>query len=104
MKCNKDWSGNFQVSISVAVNADMSWEANVLGHKLLSGYGVFSSLPKIVRTVSDFKTVLHFTESCSICMGNDNNKFELLVASRKGNFMDSSGMLYLTLTSIHEPQ
>ena len=104
VKCNEDGSGNFEVSISVAVNADMSWEANVLGHKLLSSCGVFSSLPKIIQTVSHFKTVLHFTESCSICMGNDDNKFEPLVTSRKGNFMDSSGMLCLTLTSIHKPQ
>ena len=35
--------------------------------------------------------MLRFTNTCSICMGNDDNKFKPLVTSRKGKFMDSSG-------------
>ena len=41
--------------------------------------------------VSDIKTVLHYVDSCSICMGNGDEKFKPLVSSRKGNFMDTSG-------------
>lgn len=93
VKCEEGTSGNFQLSLSVTINADMSWEASVQGHKLLSSCDVFLSLPQVVRTVSDIKTVLHYVDSCSICMGNDDKKFEPLVSSRKGNFMNSSGML-----------
>ena len=95
VKCDEDTSSNFQVSLSVTINADMSWEASVHGHKLLSSCGVFSSLPQVVRTVSDIKAVLHCLNSYSICVGNDDEKFEPLVSSRKGNFMDSSGTLCL---------
>ena len=75
----------------MTINTDMSWEASVQGHKLLSRCDMFSSLPQVVRTVSDIKTVLHYVDSCSICMGNGDEKFEPLVSSRKGNFMDTSG-------------
>ena len=95
VRCEEDILGNFQVSLSVTINPDMSWEASVQGHKLLPSCGVFSSLPQVVRTVSDIKTVLHYVDSCCICVGNDDEKFEPLVSSRKGNFMDSSGMLCL---------
>ena len=71
VKCEEDTSGNFQLSLSVTINADMSWEASAQGHKLLSSCDVFLSLPQDVRTVSDIKTVLHYVDSCSICMGND---------------------------------
>ena len=92
IKCEEDKSGNFQLSLSVTINTNMSWEASVQSHKLLSSCDVFSSLPQVVQTVSDMKTVLHYVDSCAICIGNNDEKFEPLVSSRKGNFMDSSGM------------
>ena len=81
--------------LSVTINGDMSWEATVLGTKLLPSSETFSSLPQVVRVVADIETVLNFVNSCSVCVGNPDEKYEPLVSCSKGKFMDSSGKAFV---------
>ena len=97
LKCEEELSGNFQMPLSVMINGDMSWEATVLGTKLLPSSEMFSSLPQVVRAVTDIETALNFVDCCSICVGNPDEKYEPLVSCRNGKFMDSSGKSFTAL-------
>ena len=73
----------------------MSWEVTVQGYKMPCNCDVLSSLPQTIGSMSDVKTILEFVDSCSVCEGNDDEKYHCLVASKRdGNFMDCSGMYY----------
>jgi len=93
LKCEEGLSGGIQTPLSVTVNADLSWEATVLGYKLLPNSDVFSALPPVIRAVPDIEAVLKYINSCSICAGNDDKRFKPLVSYREGKFIDSNGKL-----------
>ena len=102
MKCEESTSGDFQISMSLVVNIDMSWEVTVLGSKLPSSCAILSSLPQIIGSMSHIKSILAYVDSCSVCIGNNDEKFHSLVTSRDGDFMDSSGMIWLLLVHYYK--
>ena len=48
-----------------------------------------------IRAMSEIETVLKYINSCSICVGNDDERFKLLVLHREGKFMDSNGKAFI---------
>ena len=45
----------------------------------------------------DIETVFNFVNSCCVRVGNADERFESLVSSRKGKFMDSNGKVFIAL-------
>jgi len=88
LKCEEESSGDIHTPLAVTVNVDLSWEATILG---LPCSIVFSSLPQVIKSVPDVEAILEFVDSCTLCVGNADEKFGLLVSSREGRFMDISG-------------
>jgi len=88
LKCEEGSSGDIHIPLVVTVNVDLPWEATVLGTKLLPCSSVFLSLPQVIGTVTDIEAVLNFVDSCSLCVGNPDEKFGRLVS---GRFMDIDG-------------
>jgi len=64
LKCEEGSSGDIHTPLVVMVNVDLSWEAPVLGIKLLP-----CSLPHIIGAVTDIEAVLNFVDSCTLCGG-----------------------------------
>ena len=51
-----------------------------------------STLPQTIAFMTDLKQVIDFIDACSVCIGNNDQKYAPLVIARKGNFMDVTGM------------
>jgi len=103
LKCEEGSLGDIHTPLVVTVNVDLSWEATVLGIKLLPCSSVFSALPQVIKAVTDIEAVLNFVDSCTLCMGNDDEKFEPLVSSREGRFMDINGKKELFWSFVSSP-
>jgi len=72
----------------------------VQGCKLPFSCDALSSLPQTIGSITHIKSILHYTDSFSVRGENNNEKFRSLISSRDGDFMDSSGMLWLCFVSI----
>ena len=75
---------------SVAIHDDLSWNVYIY-NKLSPSDEVSVSLPETITSMTNLKQVIDFIDACSVCTGNNDEKYMPLVIARKGNFMDISG-------------
>ena len=99
-KMNKE-DGDLQLVCSVVIHQDLVWHVCVKGQKLTTCSPPLSSLPQVISSVADVRDLLKFIHSCDICSGNSDEKYAPLVASRKGNFMNASGLLLIMVCFNH---
>ena len=85
--------GDPELVCSVVIHQDLVWRVCVKGKKLTTCSPPLSSMPQVISSVADVRDLLEFIHSCAICSGNSDDKYGPLVASRKGNFMNASGMI-----------
>lgn len=57
------------------------------------------TLPQKLSSVADVMKVIKALESFRFCLGNEGDRFDSLIGSRKGQFKDSSGNINLTSVS-----
>ena len=86
IKCN--------VMILIGLDDTFSWTVRVLGKLVDISCTYLRLLPFNLQSGSGVLEVLQRLESSHFCMGNDDPKFFLLRASRKGVFMDATGSCY----------
>ena len=58
---------------------------------------LFAMVPQTIGSLADLKTVLLYVDSLTVCLGNDDSKYEELITIKKGNFMNHSGMIDLLI-------
>ena len=88
-----------QISISMIICIDLSWHARVHGHTLHASCPPLSSLPQTITSVDNVRRVLKYLKSCTVCIGNSDDKYIPLIWPRKGNFMIS--ILVSLISSSH---
>jgi hypothetical protein len=81
------------VAISVSVHEDSSWLLHVHGNLIQQHSLSMPQVPSLLDSVSTLESVLLFLSSCSICCGNCDEAYSPLIESRKGKFVDSSGII-----------
>lgn len=77
---------------TVEVLSDLQWDVVVPNKQLFSDSFNSVSLPSTITTIKDLQFVLSFLSDCTICSGNADPKFALIVAKSKGIFKDRSGL------------
>lgn len=90
-------SGDIELSLSIKIKEDKSWELTVFDTLVSSSCRAFSMLPQTIGSVAELKTVLLHVDTLTICLGNNDTKYEGLITMRRGNFMDHSGMVDITM-------
>ena len=80
-----------QISISMIICIDLSWHVRVHGHMLHASCPPLSSLPQTITSVDNVRRVLKYLNSCTVCIGNSDEKYIPLIRPRKGNFMNIAG-------------
>lgn len=81
--------GSVVVSSSVTIQEGFTWFVHMQGRTL---HNLQDSIDLNVTSASDVKRLIHYVDNSGICCGNSDEKFIKLIATRKGKFMDSSGM------------
>lgn len=80
------------------VNDNLTWTLSVCGTPLeVKQCTLLASQPGKLSTVSDVVAVLEKISTARICPGNPDKRFAVLVETRKGSFLDSSGKLIFIL-------
>lgn len=78
---------------SLVIDTNLNWRVTA-GKKVLQSYiSTFGSLPQQLTSVEDVLSVVQFLESCHFCKGNEDEQYFPLQVSRKGVFMDSTGII-----------
>ena len=67
----------------------------VQGHTLTVNNSLLTSLPQTVSSVGDVRLILNFLNSCSLCIGNSEEKYIPLAKNRKGKFMNCAGKIII---------
>lgn len=89
--------GTFTVMSSVTIDGAFAWEVKIRGITIPHHFLKAASLMTSVSAVSDLVSYLHCHE---LCCGNPDDKFVPMVKTRKGKFMDISGM-YIHAVSLY---
>ena len=81
-----------KVSVCMEIQENLEWSVYVWSKKLnVLEHPLFCSHPTEIRSVDDFRSLLKIIERCTICKGNDDDKFDPLVRRHKGVFNDPMG-------------
>ena len=91
-RVHRDADGGVVLACTLTVNPDFSWCLHVGGMKLASP--LLATLPSGLLSISAISTVLNLADYCVICSGNADKKYVSLAVSRKGVFLDSTGLQY----------
>lgn len=83
--------GDVRLTRSLVINQDCSWQVQTEGKRLTCSSLPLSGLPQSACSAADVQSIIAFVASCTLCPGNNDEKFTPLIAPRKGNFMNSSG-------------
>lgn len=86
-----------QLVFSLVINSTFNWRVIAGKRVLLSSFPPLNSLSQQLDSVSNVISVVQFLESSQICVGNADEKYHPLQVSRKGVFMDSTGILSLVV-------
>ena len=80
------------VLFNLTVTCDFKWNLYYLGESInISRCSLLNDSPALLNNTSSIKRVLHKIDNCRICIGNPDEKFNVLVKFREGNFKDQSG-------------
>ena len=52
---------------------------------------MLSSLPNPIQRADDLVSIVHCVDSCSVCIGNDDEDFTPLVDHHRGDFRNTTG-------------
>lgn len=87
--------GGLVLTHQLTVTADLKWCLTVGDKKIPPESHLLQALPPTISTLSDVKAILSGVESSVPCLGIPDEKYSVLLPSRKGVFMDSAGMQVL---------
>ena len=81
---------------NLTIHDDLSWHIFTDDQRIPSNASIFIkssvNLPQSVRSLRELEHVLQFLSKCEVCSGNCDEKFQVLVESRKGNFMNATSI------------
>ena len=97
-KVEERGDGAPQLTCGLVVHQDFFWHVHVKEQKLTTCSPPLSTMPQVISSVADVGDILEFINSCVTCSGNNDDKYAPLIASRKGNFMNASGMIFVYST------
>jgi len=81
--------GHLTINASLSIHDGFSWQVEFRGRSILPQHFEFGTSLDTVSAISRLVSVLNNGHTCP---GNPDDKFLPLVETRKGRFMDSSGM------------
>ena len=80
------------VLFNLIVTYDFNWNLYYLGKSIgISRCSFLNDSPALLNNTSSVIRVLEKIDNCRVCTGNPDEKFDVLVNSREGNFKDQSG-------------
>ena len=80
------------VSRTLVVQQDFSWAVHVEGKQLNYHAPQLSTMPQLVVSIANIRDVITYLDSCTLCCGNEDDKYTALVEPRKGSFMNAAGI------------
>ena len=86
-----DFNPSMEMEKKLIVRNDLTWHTYIKSQKINSDSSYFSSLPQAVSSLSYFNQIIVSVNSCTLCAGNDDNDFHILIAAKKHGFTDVSG-------------
>lgn len=81
------------VVFSLTITCNFNWSLYYLGECIdVSRCSLFNGSPALLNNIVSLKSILDKIENCKVCVGNPDEKFDLLVELRQGNFLESVDM------------
>jgi len=84
-------AGEPEVVKSLIVQDDLTWYINVKTQRINSNRTILATLPQSVNSLSCLNEILAVVDTCTMCLGNDDENFRVLVTAKKHGFTDASG-------------
>ena len=85
----------------VSVYSDCSWDIAYDNHKIDCHYSeAFGNVVSTITCVNDVVVLLKVLDDCTLCHGNQDDKFDGLTTHYKGVFKDKSGLSLPLITSV----
>ena len=84
---------SMNVLFSLKIGNNFSWMLYYLGESTDKS-SLFASSPHVLTTVSQVEEILKKVDSSKTCIGNPDEKFAVLAASRNGVFTDATGNIH----------
>lgn len=81
-----------QLTWQVTITANFQWCLAFGDKKISPDSHAIRGLPNPISSLSHVTTILECVDTCILCAGNPDEKYSVLVSTRKGIFMDSSGI------------
>ena len=78
------------VVFSLKIGSNFSWMLHYLGESAGKS-SLFASSPRVLTTVSHVEEIVKKVDSSKACVGNPDEKFAVLAASRNEVFTDATG-------------
>ena len=91
LKLTTNGEGIPRLERSLAIHDNLSWNIYIFDQKFSPSDEVstlLSTLPETITFMTDLQQIINFVDGCSVCIGNNDQKYAPLVIARKGNFMD----------------
>lgn len=83
-------NGSLEIFKSIEISCDMKYTVYIAGLRVPT---LLKNAPPIVSDVLKLKCLLEIVNASKLCIGNPDSKFEPLVQSRNGKFLNRSGKL-----------
>jgi hypothetical protein len=81
-----------KIYATIEVRSTLDWTMFIYSHELQPRFHPeLSSLPNPIQHADDLVSLTHCVDSCTLCVGNNDEAFIPLVERRKGDFRDPSG-------------
>ena len=91
--CYKPATAKSPLEVCWTLHKDFSWELRCCGQLVqLKSCALLQRIPSVVTTVSGVEQALLLLQHSRICSGNSDEKFLALARTRRGQFMDSTGV------------
>ena len=82
-------NGNLEIYKCVEVTKTMTYNVFVAGKKVTTTH--ITNLPLLCSSASRLQNIIEYIDICKPCIGNSDTRFQPLVASRSGKFLNRSG-------------
>ena len=92
-KVEKPTDGCPQIECGLVIKKDFTWSIHCKESQIPPDSDLCSSIPNIISSLSSCKFALELIDSFTLCQGNADKKFALLVEQRKGVFTSADGKL-----------
>ena len=88
-------NGSLEVFKSVEITGDLKYSVYVAGLRVPK---LLENAPLLVSDVSKLKLLLDIVNASKTCIGNPDTKFQTLVLSRSGKFLNRSGKVAMIIS------